>query len=79
MPLSAAKLRALRERAGLTQTDVAKAVGIARPNYVRMETGRNTNPKLNVAQAVARAIGCRVDDLLADDGPKPPKRRPGRG
>ncbi len=59
------KLRKLREAAGLTQTDLAKAVGVTIQFISRAESGRK-ELSLSVAAAVARELGCKVDDFLRD-------------
>lgn len=60
------KLRALREARGMTQEQLASAVGVARPIITRAETGAK-ELSLAVAAAVARELGCKVDDLLWHD------------
>ena len=57
------KMRALREARGMTQEQLAEAVGVARPIITRAETGAK-ELSLAVAAAVARELGCKVDDLL---------------
>ena len=46
-------IRKLRERAGLSQSDVAGAVGIARATYVKLENG-GREPKQSEIMALAR-------------------------
>lgn len=57
-------LKARREQLGLTQAEVAKAVGIAQPNYARLESGANENPKLKTLEAIAKALRCPLAKLL---------------
>lgn len=57
------KLRELREAAGLTQEQLAEAVGVARPLITRAETGAK-ELSLAVAAAVARELGCKIDDFV---------------
>jgi hypothetical protein len=55
-----AKLRAARERQGLTWYAVAKAAGIPNPATVRdIEYGRDT--KLSSIEAVTKALGLKLD------------------
>jgi DNA-binding XRE family transcriptional regulator len=67
--VSAAKVVARREAVGtargraLTQEEAATLAGLHRPNYARMEQG-DTNPTVDVAVRVARALGCLVEDLI---------------
>jgi DNA-binding XRE family transcriptional regulator len=64
-PIDPAALRARRERLKLTQQQVADAAGIMREAYARVETGRRPDPQLSTAVAIAHALRCKVDDLLA--------------
>lgn len=57
------KLRELREAAGLTQEQLAEAVGVARPLITRAETGAK-ELSLAVAAAVARELKCKIDDFV---------------
>ncbi|WP_304067847.1 helix-turn-helix domain-containing protein [Megamonas hypermegale] len=43
MSITAERLRELREKKGLSQSEVAKFLGISRPAYVKYETG-NSRP-----------------------------------
>ena len=53
-----------RLRAGLTQQEVAERMGTDRANVTAWETTREPGP-VNLVR-LARAIGCRVDDLLPE-------------
>lgn len=64
MPLNVAALRARRDRLKMTQQDVADAAGIMREAYARVESGARPDPQLSTAEAIARALRCKVDDLL---------------
>jgi HTH-type transcriptional regulator/antitoxin HipB len=54
-----AALRAWREKHGLSQTEFARRLGMARPNLSRLEHG-TVAPTLPVCQRVARATGGEV-------------------
>jgi transcriptional regulator with XRE-family HTH domain len=64
----AANLRRLRLQAGLTQTEIAEAIGVSFPQEQKYESGINriSASKLFLA---ARRIGCTLDELFegADD------------
>lgn len=62
--LDPARMRA--HRGNRRQSDVAKAAGMTQASYARLETGGRPDPRLSTAVRVARALGCRVDDLLGD-------------
>lgn len=64
MPLDVAALRSRRERLKMTQQDVADAAKMERSAYARIESGARLDPNLSTAEAVARALRCKVDDLL---------------
>jgi transcriptional regulator with XRE-family HTH domain len=48
-----------------TMAQVAERAGLAVPNYARLEAG-TTNPTLDTSMRVARALGCLVEDLIAE-------------
>lgn len=69
-----ARLRAAREDAGLTQSEVADALGIARSSYTQIETGRNTLSIEHLAllpailhKPVAYFLGLATGDLASDE------------
>ena len=59
-----ARVRALRENAGLTQKALAGASGIGRVTLVRLENGKHA-PKLGTLRAIAKVLERPVEDLLA--------------
>ena len=59
-----ARVRALREYAGLTQKALAGASGIGRVTLVRLENGKHI-PKLGTLRAIAHVLERPVEDLLA--------------
>lgn len=64
MPLNPAALLARREKLGMTQQAVADAAKMPQPEYARLEKGHRPDPRLSTAESVARALRCKVDDLL---------------
>ncbi|MFA5347555.1 MAG: helix-turn-helix transcriptional regulator [Methanoregula sp.] len=65
------RIKEYRSRQGLTQVDLAKAVGVRRETIVFLEQGKY-NPSLKLAHDVARALHTRIDDLfIFDDDPGP--------
>ena len=64
-----ARVRALRETAGLTQENLAQAAGLGRITLVRLEKGKHT-PKFSTLKALAHILERPVEDLLA--GPDDP-------
>ena len=57
-------IRRRRLTLGLTQIQVADALGMSQPGYAAIEAGRR-NPSLDVVERVAEALCCEGADLLA--------------
>ena len=67
-------LRELRAREELSQTEMAKRLGLSQPTFNRLENaGQNTT--LRTLTQLCRALGCDVGDLF---GRGPKLRRPVR-
>ncbi len=60
----AENVRALRERAGLTQAQLAKKAGVPRATWAHLESGA-ANPTLAVLDAVARTLQVTLEELVA--------------
>lgn len=56
-------IRKLREEKGFSQTDVAKRSGITQAMLCQIERGTK-NPSLQVANEIALALGCNLEELL---------------
>lgn len=63
------RVKALREGQGLTRTRLAGEAGVALTSLNLIEAGR-IYPTLRTLEFLARALGCRVADLV-DDQPAP--------
>jgi len=59
----AVRLKALRERKGLTQEALAKKAGVSRAYLARMEMGRH-DPPLSRLRKLAKALGVKVAKLI---------------
>jgi transcriptional regulator with XRE-family HTH domain len=57
-------IRQLRERADLTQEELAKRAKITRSHLSLLEAGHRKNPSLDVLKRLARALGVPVGELL---------------
>jgi transcriptional regulator with XRE-family HTH domain len=82
MPLKD-KLRELRKAARMTQQALAVKAGLSVSNVVHIEAGRIPDPRVSTLKALADALGCKVDDLIADGGeaeprPEVPPSRPAK-
>ena len=58
-----ARIRAHRERLGLTQNDLALATGIHRPNIARLEKGVGL-PNLSTVIKVANGLSVTLESLI---------------
>ena len=56
-------VRAARERAGMSQGDLAERSGLARPNVARLESGRHL-PSLATLRRVAESLGVTLAALV---------------
>lgn len=89
-PSFAARLKELREKAGLSQYELAKRAGLSRQAISHIEAG-NREPGWNTVLKLAQALGVNVlaftdeppegvadqgDDEPGEDEPPAPKRRP---
>jgi len=73
------QLRAIRTRIGLSQQELAAAAGIARQTVGGIEAQLYA-PSAAVALRLARALGCRVDEIFwLDDDPAHLAARPAAG
>lgn len=61
--LSAAKCAARRVAIGQTQAQVAARAYMPQPHYARVEMA-DSNPTIDTAMRVARALGCFIEDLV---------------
>jgi transcriptional regulator with XRE-family HTH domain len=71
------RLRTLRLKAGLTQMDLATAAGLTLSAITKIEAGEIANPRFNTVKALAKALGCTLDELGKNDDPPPRSRRRG--
>lgn len=62
-PAVGPRLREARLRAGLTQAQVAEAIGLSRPAVINMEAGRQ-RIQLDHVYRLAALFGCPLSDLL---------------
>ena len=69
------RLRFLRERAGLTQLQLAEAADVADGTISRVERGRIASPSLDFAEKLARALKVPVTELF-EPTKKAARRRP---
>ncbi len=58
------RIRALRTERGLTQAQLAAALGVTRQTVIAVEQGRYS-PSLELAFQLARALGRPIDEVFA--------------
>ncbi|GAA1952246.1 helix-turn-helix transcriptional regulator [Microbacterium aquimaris] len=56
-------IRPLRERAGLTQAELARRVGVTRQTLLAIEQGKYS-PSLELAFQICRVFGVSLDDAF---------------
>lgn len=56
-------IKEIREAAGMSQEALATASGVTRVSISRYESGERV-PPLDIAARIARALNCKIDDLL---------------
>ena len=64
MPIDPLKLQALRLSRNLTQAQLAALCGTHPSRISEIERGDNTDPAVSRLESLARALGCRADQLL---------------
>ncbi len=57
------RIKELRARENLTQSDLARKVGVRRETIVFLEKGKY-NPSLKLAYDIARAFGMRIEEVF---------------
>ena len=62
-PMDANKITIKRMDAGLTQTQLANAIGVGQKDISRWETGVR-NPKTDNLKKIADVLNCKIDDLI---------------
>jgi transcriptional regulator with XRE-family HTH domain len=63
--------REIREKAGLTQSDLARISGIAANMISRIEAGDRENPQFATVARLARALGASLDYIAGECGLAP--------
>ena len=56
-------IRSVRERAGMTQAELARQIGVTRQTLIAIEQGRYS-PTLELAFQISRVFGLALDDLF---------------
>jgi transcriptional regulator with XRE-family HTH domain len=64
------KLKEYRERKGLSQAQLAEAVGVRQATISGLETGKSRRIELDLLEKLARVLGVKPATLLVADKPK---------
>ena len=59
-------IRQRRQALGMTQKDLAQKVRVCQSTIAQIETGAQ-KPSLPVLTWIARALGCKLDDLIDEE------------
>ena len=62
------KINELKKQKGLTNLQLAQMTGLTISTVDKITSGYNTNPKLGTVEAICKAVGCTISDLL-DENP----------
>ena len=63
-PIDAEKVRALREKRGLTQRQLADAADVWQPRIAELETGKPVSITVETLERIAKALGVKPARLL---------------
>ena len=56
-------IKKIREKKGITQQELAKKLGVVQSTVAMWETNKSL-PRLATLPAIAKALGCTIDELL---------------
>ena len=68
-------LKSHREKAGLTQAELAKAVGVRQATISDLETGKSRRVELDLLERLAKVLGVKAPALLEHIPDKPKRKR----
>lgn len=63
------KIKEYQSRMGLTTKQLAELSGVPKGTLDKILSGVTKDPKLDTLKAVARVLGCTLDDFDDDDAP----------
>lgn len=61
------KINELKKQKGLTNLQLAQMTGLTISTVDKITSGYNTNPKLGTVEAICKAVGCTISDLLDEN------------
>lgn len=79
LPSFSQRLKELREKAGLTQQELANQAELSMSIVTQMEIGRRTDPRLSTLLALARVLKTDLNTLGDLQPPAKKRGRPRKG
>ncbi|OYW73219.1 MAG: hypothetical protein B7Z25_01315, partial [Aerococcus viridans] len=67
MRIDGTRLKKLREGADLRLADIAVAADLSERRIGQIEAGKLSNVNLNIAKAIAKRLGAKLEDLAQAD------------
>ena len=67
------RINKIRKEKGISIDELCELSGIPKGTLSKITAGITTNPTLDTVKAIARALGCRLDDF--DDFPVPENKK----
>jgi len=61
------KINEFKKQKGLTNAQLAQMTGLTISTVDKITSGHNTNPKLGTVEAICKAVGCTISDLLGEN------------
>lgn len=62
------KIKSLRNQNGISQTKMAKSIGLSQPGYAKIESGLTENISLSLAVKISNVLGVGFNELYDIDG-----------
>jgi len=63
MKVSGSKIKEIREVRGVSRVDLAKVADLGERRIQQVETEPSSNLNLNIAKAIAKRLGCKLEDI----------------
>jgi transcriptional regulator with XRE-family HTH domain len=60
----ASNIKKYRQKAGLSQDQLARKAGIPYSTYLKIESGYTPNPSIQAVASIAEALGVSIDELV---------------
>ena len=57
-----------RAAVGMSQAELADRAGVTQATISIIESGKRANPSWDTIVGIARALGCKIEDLYSEEG-----------